>query len=299
MNRYLVSICFAVIFAALVPINVFASPFRDVPRSHFAYDAIVFAKDPANGAFMVGDAHGNFNPRRELSKFEAARAFALAAGFRHVLPPLSAQQQEMQRLALVTWRPYLDLMASEYGRWQSGHDGEMAFLLYKGILTIDDVNGFVTRQGQNEAHAPLTINDARLWTLRLASEGGTEARHDAPEALNRAITRAELAVMLHGALYVPSDSDNNQIAGRNFVAPIFYDFASEAYMEAVTISGRINDIRVEALSSITVQTAEGSAYSFYVTSNVMDILALRVGMLVTADVVGTRAVGVSIWGSAW
>ena len=307
MSRFLLSICFAAVFFVLMPVDVFASPFRDVPRTHFAYDAINFARDPANGAFMVGDIHGNFNPRRSLTKFEASRIFALAAGFRHVLTTISVEQQELQHRALVMWRPYLNFLANEYGRWQSSHDGEIAFLLYKGILTIDDVNEFILRQGQNESHAEFLVNNARLWSFRLAkiSESEIESFVEMPDVLNRSISRAELAVMLYDVLYRPSeqtagDYNLNQFARHNFTSPFLMpDFASEAELDTVTINGRVITVRIDVLSRATVQSADGSLFTFYVESNVMDILNLRVGMLVSADIVGTRAININVWGSAW
>ena len=295
MKRIFLAVCAALFFVMSTPFSVLASPFRDVTRNHFAYNAIMFAKDPANGAFLVGDARGNFNPRRQMSKFEASRAFALAAGFRHALAALPAAGQEMQHRALVMWRPFLDIMADEFGRWPRAHEGEIAFLLYKGILTTDDVSDFISRIGQNEAHTLLSISDASLWASRLAGEDQSEIV--SPEVADRAITRAELAVLLHEILYVPTVETYNPIVSwQNPVIP--FDFTNEANMETVIVSGRVSEIRVDSLSSITIQAADGSSVSFYVTSDVFDIFDLRVGMLIRANVVGTRARSIDIWGRA-
>ena len=294
MNRFLLAVCVGIVAVLCVPINVSASPFRDVTRNNAAYSAIMFAKDPANGAFLVGDAQGNFNPRRQMSKFEASRAFALAAGFRHVTASNSAEQ-ELQRRALVMWRPFLDNMAREFGRWPRAHDSEIAFLLYRDIITIDDVGGFITRTGQNESHASFTISDASIWTMRLA--GADEEDFVISEPSSRAITRAELAVMLYDVLYVPPvETDALFGSWRNPV--IAFDFTNEADLEAITVNGRVSEIRIDALSSITVQTVDGSSISFYVTSDVFDVFDLRVGMLVTANVAGIRARSLNIWGSS-
>ena len=296
MSRVLFSICVGLAAVLLMPICVLASPFRDVTRNHFAYEAIIFAKDPANGAFLVGDASGNFNPRRQMSRFEASRAFALAAGFRHVLPPLPPRQQELQNRALVLWRPFLDNLASEYGRWSRAHDAEIAFLLYKGILTADDVSGFIARVGQNESLTLFTIADANLWAMRLADEDIRDIEES--EATSRAITRAELAVLLFDVLYKPPvETDAPFVSSQ--VPVIRFDFTNEANIEPLTVSGRISEIRIDALSGLTVQTADGSSFSFYVTSDVIDIFDLRVGMLVTANVVGIRALSLNVWGSAF
>ena len=297
MTRALLLVCISLVVVLGTPINLHASPLRDVTRNHFAYDAIMFAKDPANGAFLVGDARGNFNPRRQMSKFEASRAFALAAGFRHALITLPVAQQEMQRRAIDVWRPFLDIMASEYGRWPRAHDGEIAFLLYKGILTIDDVSGFIARAGQNESFAMLAVSDANRWALRLAGED--EGNLESIYVPYRAITRAELAVLLFEVLYEPqAETYVPFVSWQNPAPAIRFDFTNEADMETVMVSGRVSEIHIDALSGITVQLSDGSYLSFYVTSDVFDIFDIRVGMLVTANVVGTRARSINVWGSA-
>ena len=296
MKLFLTSVCLGLVAVFCTPIITAASPFRDVTQNNVAFEAIMFANDPANGAFLVGDRGGNFNPRRHMSKFEASRAFALAAGFRHVTTALPSNQRDLQNRALATWRPFLTSIASEYGRWPRAHDGEIAFLLYSGILTADDVRSFITKAGQNETHTLFLVSDAMLWTLRLTGED--EEYFEGAEAHNRAITRAELAIMLFEVLYEPSEETHFPFAIWHTPA-IIYDFTNEANMETITISGRINEIRIDALSGITVQTADGSNFSFYVTSDVKDIFDLRVGMLITANVVGIRAHSINIWGSAF
>ena len=295
MKRSLLLVCLSLVVLCM-PVSVYASPLRDVTRNHFAYDAIMFAIDPANGAFLVGDARGNFNPRRQLTKFEASRAFALAAGFRHALGTIPVERQEVQRRALQIWRPFLDIKADEYGRWPGAHDGEIAFLLYSDILTMDDVSSFITRTGLNESFAMLTVSDATRWALRLA--GGDEDENEPQYVADRAITRAELAVLLFEVLYEPPvETHAPFVTWQNPV--IRFDFTNEANMETVTVSGRVSEIHIDALSGITLQMTDGSYVSFYVTSDVFDVFDLRVGMLVTADVVGTRAHRINVWGSAF
>ena len=300
----------AVIVLMVVPLRAEASPFRDISPGHFAHDAIIFAKDPANGAFMVGDANGNFNPRRQVSKFDAARIFALALGFRNMHPSLPIEQQELQYRALDIWRPFLSFMSNEYGRWIRAFDSEVAFLLYKGIITKDDVNSFVLRQGQNEVVALLTFNEAHIWTSRIFDLNGNDIESPM-ENLNRAITRAELAVVLYSVLYTPTQTEAlpdvnqlleqlNRLAGRYLADPIMtHDFVGEAELPTVFISGMLVEIRAGALSGITIQSADGMHWQFYVPSSVRDVLTLNVGMLVSAEVAGIRAVSINVWGNAW
>ena len=141
--------------------------YRDVPPSHFAFEAINWVSDPANGAFMVGDAGNNFHPSRVLNKFEAAQIFAMAAGFRHATPQLSPAEREVFDRSFEMWRPLLDSMAAQFSRWNRTFDREIAFLLYQGILGVSDLSTFITRSGGQEQISSLTRQEAIAWTVRL------------------------------------------------------------------------------------------------------------------------------------
>ena len=304
MGQKLTIMCLFTLVLCFVPLYASASSFRDISSTHFAYDAINFAKDPANGAFLVGDIHGNFNPRRHMNMFEASRVFALAAGFLNPSPALSLERLQVQEGARELFAPFLEFMSDEYGRWNASFDPEVSYLMYRGILTVDDVGGFISLIGNNESIGFLTLNDASVWALRMLGESIDE---DAllPENLNRNITRAELAVILYEALYTPSpfvapEPDVNQLldqinrlAGLH-LAPGVQDLTG-AHLESV--SGRVLNIRVDALSSVVVQTQAGRIHTVYVPSNVYDVLRLSVGMLVSARLDGNRATQFSVWGN--
>jgi len=157
--------------SSFAPVMAQTQIFRDIPPSHFAFEAISWVSDPANGAFMVGDAGNNFNPSRILNKFEAAQIFAMAAGFRHITPQLTPAEREIFNRSFEMWRPFLDSMASTYSRWNRTFDREISFLLYQGILTINDVNNFITSSGGQEQINQLTRQDAITWTVRLIGRG--------------------------------------------------------------------------------------------------------------------------------
>ena len=300
-------------------VHVAASPFGDVHEGHFAYEAILFAADPDNGAFMVSDASGNFNPRRQITKFEASRVFALAAGFRHVMPGLSVERQQAQQQSMQIWRGYIDFMSAGHARWSRAHDAEIAYLLYRGILTTDDVEGFVTVDGRDEIQALFNFGDASLWTRRLLGDGDAEASPG--EGLMRPITRAELATILHEALYNPiysqPEPDVQQLLAQiNYLAGLHFGESggSETDRAGVPeserqradsfqateydrlINGRLADVRIDTLSRITIETADGESEFVYVPSNVFDVNDIRVGMLVSVGVVGSVATEISVWG---
>jgi len=141
--------------------------FHDVPTTHFAFEAINWVSNPDNGAFMVGDAGNNFNPNRTLTKFEAAQIFAMAAGFRHSTANLPAVERDMINRSFDTWNNFLNTMDEQYSRWSRIFNREIAFLLYRGILTVNDVDAFISQVGQVEEINLLTMEDAVVWMVRL------------------------------------------------------------------------------------------------------------------------------------
>jgi len=152
---------------SIVPVMAQTTSFRDVPTNHFAFEAINWVSDPANGAFMVGDAGNNFNPNSTLNMFEAAQIFAMAAGFRHLIHTLPPAEQEVFTRSFNQYRPFLESMAAEFTRWNSSADREIAFLLYRGVLSQADVQRFVTRTGTTETLTLLPRLEAVVWMVRL------------------------------------------------------------------------------------------------------------------------------------
>ena len=156
---------------SVAPVSAQTQRFNDVPPNHFAFDSINWVSDPANGSFMVGDARQNFNPNNTMTKFEAAQIFALAAGFRHIITALPPEEQEVFTRSFNLYRPFLDTMAEQFTRWNRIADREIAFLMYHGVLTQADVQGFVVRTGQTESLPLLTRQEAAAWTVRLIGRG--------------------------------------------------------------------------------------------------------------------------------
>jgi hypothetical protein len=153
--------------AFAIPVAANATPFRDVPANHYAFNAINWVSHPDNGGIMVGDAAGNFHPDQILTKFEAARIFAMAAGYRpatqNVAPDLRA---EINR-SFDEFRPFLDSMATKYAQWSRIADREIAFLLYRKVLTQADVERFIDASGATPRVANLSRQEAIAWMVRL------------------------------------------------------------------------------------------------------------------------------------
>lgn len=173
LNKFkaLLALAVIMILTSITPLAAQTPTYRDVPASHFAHDAISWVSDPTNGAFMVGDAGNNFHPSRGLNKFEAAQVFAMAAGFRHSTDHLADQEREAQVRSFEMWRPFLDSLDERYSRWNRTFDREVAFLLYRGILNLGDVERFIVTTNGQEQISPFTRQEALAWTVRLIGRG--------------------------------------------------------------------------------------------------------------------------------
>ena len=261
----------------LVPLPVLArgTSFRDVPASHFAYDAINWVSDPENGAIMVGNARNNFRPSAASTKFEAAQIFAIAAGFRPINSGVSTAQRDEFNRAFETWRVYIESMNSVFTRWDTRVDREISFLLYRSILTPADVLRFMSNSGQNEQPAYLTRQEGLTWLVRLMGRGAhaqaLQIPHHTPfrdddqidPALKRYVyyakeagiatgsggylnplehyTRAELASLLYSVLSVETNDDSPlppQNPGLNTISGTISDIIRDTHIEIDSGTGR-------------------------------------------------------------
>jgi hypothetical protein len=268
-----ISTAIAIMLALLITTPVFAqtAAFRDVPANHFAFEAINWVSDPANGAFMVGDAGNNFNPGRHLNKFEAAQIYAMAAGFRHVTHTLPPAEREVFTRSFEKFRPFLDEMAAEFSSWNRTVDREIAFLLYRDILTTDEVRGFVTRTGTTETRPLLTRQQAVAWMVRLVGQAAhaqavslphhTPFRDDAmiSPSLRRYVYHArELGIIQGAGGYM---NPLGQFT-RAEMATVFYnalskkDEAPPTQGSPVSISGTIANVHLD--THISIISASGT-----------------------------------------
>jgi len=196
--------------AAVIPVMAQDRLYSDVPPSHFAYDAINWVSNPDNGSLMVGDARGNFNPNRVMTKFEAAQVFAMAAGFRHITPQTSPDDRDMLTRSFDMWRPMMDSMAVQYSRWNRTFDREVSFLLYKGILSVNDISNFVTLTGGQEQVNNFTRQNAITWTVRLI---GRQAHAQAITIPHHTPFRDDLRISRDLRRYVYYAAENGIIRG--------------------------------------------------------------------------------------
>ncbi|MDR0273649.1 MAG: S-layer homology domain-containing protein [Clostridiales bacterium] len=310
MKKFFLFVLIAILFA--IPALAQTAMFRDVPPSHYAFDAINWVSDPENGAFMVGDAGNNFHPSRQLTKFEAVPIYAVAAGFSYIPDALPPEERDVFTRSLERWGSFLDEMAAQYSSWNRTVDREIAFLLYRGIITMQDVQSFVAREGNSETRPLLTREEAVVWMVRLVGEEANALAFTLPPqtpfnddaqisaAYRRHIYHARDIGIIHG-------SDGNMSPRAHFtrgeMATVFYNALSTGEEQAVmnadgsptTITGTISNVHMETHVSITTATGR---YTFAIASNAVIMIDnvqrtaafLRDGMTVTMLVNSDRQI---------
>ena len=262
--------------ASILPVMAQSQRFNDVPANHFAFEAINWVSDPANGigAFMVGDASGNFNPNNNLDKFEAAQIFAMATGFRHLIHTLPPAEQAIFTRSWDQNRVFLEGLAGQYTRWNSAANREIAFLMYRGILTQADVSTFVTRTGTTEVRPLLTRQEAIVWTVRLMGRSAQANALTMPQP-NPFSDEAQITVAYRRYIYYARNAHIIQGTGGNFdplgnftraqMATVFFNALAERPVQTqgaagggatATINGTITAMHHD--TQVTITSAAGT-----------------------------------------
>lgn len=151
---------------AMLSTSVFASTFRDVPTSHWAYSPI---DRVSNEGLMVGDMSGNFRPDSYIDRFETSKVLARMLGY--TATGASASNQKYFDDAYNKNKALLNQYDTKFNKWDSTANREIAFLLEKGVLTTNDLNQFVVISTTGiETLSVLTKEDIAVYLVREIGE---------------------------------------------------------------------------------------------------------------------------------
>jgi hypothetical protein len=222
------------------------------------------------------------------------------------------EREEIER-SFETWRPFLDTMASQYSSWNRTVDREIAFLMYRGILTEDDVRTFVQRVGNAEQLPMLSRQEAITWTVRLIGRGAhaqaivlpfhTPFSDDAQinPAFRRYVYYAKEAGIIQGA---DGGFNPTGLFTRAQMAVVFFNALNESEPDEpapvtggtpATIVGTIDSVHLD--THVTITSPAGTE-TFPVARNAVIMLDntqrtaafLRAGMSVTAVINAQRQI---------
>jgi len=159
---------FAIMLACLfLPLDAFAAiTFKDVDSKFWGYEYINFVSERG---LMIGDTSGNFRPNDLIDKFQAAMVLARISGFKY--SGMTQTEQQYYDRAYEKNKNLLSQYSNKFSRWNKSSDREVAFLLEKEILTVEDLNQFVVEMenGQERIRA-LSREEAAMFITKVLGQ---------------------------------------------------------------------------------------------------------------------------------
>lgn len=152
---------------SVLSINVFGFTFKDVSTEHWAYKNIVYMHEKG---YMTVNSLGEFLPNDRVSYFNIAELLAKATGYQdeNVVKDMDETVKAQIRANYAEWAPYIEPYTQKYGVWEKTANEEIAYLLGKGVLKVEDLEKFagVTSAGQ-QAKRVLTKEDLAVYLVRV------------------------------------------------------------------------------------------------------------------------------------
>ena len=142
--------------------NVLAIDFKDVPQNFWAYQYISDTSD-----IITGDAAGYFKPNDQISKFDTAKIFAKAAGYKYV--NFTTDEKNSYDNAYNKYKSLLENYDQRYIKWSNVADREIAYLLDKNIFVQSDLDKFIVKEASTEKLRALSKEEAAVYLTRLIS----------------------------------------------------------------------------------------------------------------------------------
>ncbi|MBR1737500.1 MAG: S-layer homology domain-containing protein [Firmicutes bacterium] len=139
MKKFL-AITASFVISAVNILPVCAADFKDVEKTHWAYDSIM---ELTAAGYISGDLSGNFNPDGYIDKFDTAKFLARLNGYK-TTDATEADRSLYQRI----YEKHKDILSSyakKFTKWNSTAENEIAFLLENNIFKEEDLEQFVIK----------------------------------------------------------------------------------------------------------------------------------------------------------
>jgi len=315
LSRSLLNVPVILVLVLAFTINVYgAVKYKDVPGTYWAFNEII---DVSDRGLIVGDASGNFKPDAPIDKFETARVLAKSMGYKYT--NVSEEERLFYKQAYEKNKSIIAQYAKPYIKWKSAYDYEIAFLLEKEIITVEDLSQFIVKDANGiqqyralskQELAVYMVKLMRLKSEALAGKYDMNLPDDADikkaykpyiyyllqsDILNvdeegkinpnERVTRAELSVILSGSLkYI--ENINEQPVQDTTVTPTALKSASTT--QIISLTGNITKFYPESDSIQIYSGSSSNIYklasnsSIYVDSFLKTRTDLREGMSVKA-----------------
>ena len=163
-NRYIIFVLTAFVIIPTLTKPVYgAVKYKDVPETYWAFKAI---NDVSDRGLIVGDASGNFRPGDPIDKFETSRILAKAMGYKYT--GVTDEERSFYKKAYDRNKSIIIQYAKPYVKWKSAYDYEIAYLLEKEILTVEDLSQFLIKDANGvQQYRALSRQEAAVYLVKL------------------------------------------------------------------------------------------------------------------------------------
>lgn len=199
-----VTMAFSMSFSAIVK----ADTFKDVPSTHWAYEAV---DNISSKGIIVGDLSGNFNPDSYIDKFTTSKILAKVAGYKSS----GASNSEISYYNQIyeNNKQFIEQYSKNFKKWNSTADKEIAYLLEKKIYKTEDLNQFVIKNSKGtEQLRALSREEAAVFLVRILgkeNEASTLKRtYTFSDDSSITLGRKDEVYYLHSIGIISGDSHN-------------------------------------------------------------------------------------------
>ena len=143
-------------------VNTYAVIFNDVNKEHWAYNYI---QNMSDLGILVGDLSGNFNPDANISKFDALKIIATLAGYEY--NNKSDIHKNYYKTLNEKYKDVISFYENKYSKWNFSVSYEIAYLLEKGILKLNELDQLIVLQNGKEQLRALSNEEIALYLVRI------------------------------------------------------------------------------------------------------------------------------------
>ncbi len=163
-------ICGAFVLGA---VSTFASTFKDVTQTHWAYKSIA---DMQKRGIMLSSSTGEFFPSNIMNYFEAADVLAKATGYVDVNINTNVNETFKQQIInnYENQKAVLASYETKFATWDKRYNQQIAYLLGRGYLTRQELDRFITKGAdQKEVKRIISKQEMAVFTVRLLGKEET------------------------------------------------------------------------------------------------------------------------------
>lgn len=152
---------------------LFASPMKDVPANHWAYNDIM---EMQKRGLLLASSQGEFFPNKYVTYFDFSQILAKATGYEDetVNPDMDPELKASIRANYEKQKSSIEGHAKNFEHWQKDANEEIAYLLGRGYLKQEDLGKFMSRSTSGlESKRGVRKQEASAYLVRTLHKAET------------------------------------------------------------------------------------------------------------------------------